>query len=435
VKERLRARFRLVAVIQVVILVATVTLLAWSILRTEYIAVPVLIATIALLQILGLVRYVEHHVDTLEEFFAAINYEDFTRHFVSEDVDAELRGAFNRVLERFQDARAERDVQANYLEVVVRHVPVPLMAVRPDGSLRLVNNPAKRLIGVGALRHLDELAQLGSNLPSQMKSIEPGEQRLLQAQIRDVPAELRVSVSEIRLGGETERLYSIENLSGELTARESSAWRNLIRVLTHEIMNTLTPVTSLAQTCGTMIDDPGSTADLREAIETIARRSEGLMQFVSRYRELLKVPQPVPATINVRTALESVVTLMADSLRDTDVTMDVSPESLEVRADPNLLDQLLLNILKNASDAMSDVAAPALLLSANMEYGRVVIRISDNGPGISDSVVDQIFVPFFTTKRDGSGIGLSLSRQIMTAHRGEIAINRKGDKTIVSLVF
>lgn len=434
-KERLRARFRLVAVIQVVILVATVTLLAWSILRTEYIAVPVLIATIALLQILGLVRYVEHHVDTLEEFFAAINYEDFTRHFVSEDVDAELRGAFNRVLERFQDARAERDVQANYLEVVVRHVPVPLMAVRPDGSLRLVNNPAKRLIGVGALRHLDELAQLGSNLPSQMKSIEPGEQRLLQAQIRDVPAELRVSVSEIRLGGETERLYSIENLSGELTARESSAWRNLIRVLTHEIMNTLTPVTSLAQTCGTMIDDPGSTADLREAIETIARRSEGLMQFVSRYRELLKVPQPVPATINVRTALESVVTLMADSLRDTDVTMDVSPESLEVRADPNLLDQLLLNILKNASDAMSDVAAPALLLSANMEYGRVVIRISDNGPGISDSVVDQIFVPFFTTKRDGSGIGLSLSRQIMTAHRGEIAINRKGDKTIVSLVF
>jgi nitrogen fixation/metabolism regulation signal transduction histidine kinase len=268
-----------------------------------------------------------------------------------------------------------------------------------------------------------------------MKNIEPGEQRLLQAQIRDVPAELRVSVSEIRLGGETERLYSIENLSGELTARESSAWRNLIRVLTHEIMNTLTPVTSLAQTCGTMIDDPGSTADLREAIETIARRSEGLMQFVSRYRELLKVPQPVPATINVRTALESVVTLMADSLRDTDVTMDVSPESLEVRADPNLLDQLLLNILKNASDAMSDVAAPALLLSANMEYGRVVIRISDNGPGISDSVVDQIFVPFFTTKRDGSGIGLSLSRQIMTAHRGEIAINRKGDKTIVSLVF
>ena len=179
----------------------------------------------------------------------------------------------------------------------------------------------------------------------------------------------------------------------------------------------------------------GSTADLREAIETIARRSEGLMQFVARYRELLKIPQPVPATINVRAALESVVTLMADSLRDTDVTVDVSPESLEVRADPNLLDQLLLNILKNASDATSDVAAPELLLSANMEYGRVVIRISDNGPGISDSVVDQIFVPFFTTKRDGSGIGLSLSRQIMTAHRGEIAINRKVDKTIVSLVF
>ena len=139
----MRARFRLMAIIQVVFLVATVTLLAWSILRSEYIAVPALIATIALLQILGLVRYVEHHVDTLEQFFAAINYEDFTQHFVNDDVDAELRGAFNRVLERFQDARAERDVQANYLEVVVRHVPVPLMAARPGWLVKTGQQPGK----------------------------------------------------------------------------------------------------------------------------------------------------------------------------------------------------------------------------------------------------------------------------------------------------
>lgn len=257
-----------------------------------------------------------------------------------------------------------------------------------DGSLRLVNNPARRLIGTGALRHLDELAILGEDLPAQIRSIGPGQQKLLQAHIRDVPAELRVSVSEIRLGGETERLYSIENLSGELTARESSAWR-----------------------------------------------SEGLMQFVAHYRELLKVPEPVPADISVSSALQGVVTLLADNLACIDVKTDVSPESLDVRADPNLLDQLLLNIVKNAAEALQETINPAIRLSARLEYGRVVIRISDNGPGIPDSVADQVFIPFFTTKRDGSGIGLSLSRQIMTAHGGEIALNRKAGETVVSLVF
>jgi len=145
----MRARFRLIAIIQVAFLVASVTLLSWSLLHTPHIAVPTLLATVILLQVLGLVRYVEHHVDTLEDFFAAINYEDFTQHFIEDDVDTELKNAFNRIVDRFQDARAERDVQANYLEVVVRHVPVPLIAARSDGSLRLVNNPARRLIGVG----------------------------------------------------------------------------------------------------------------------------------------------------------------------------------------------------------------------------------------------------------------------------------------------
>ncbi len=251
-KQQFRARFRLLTIIQVVLLVATLVILAWSIFSTDHLAVPVVIAVIALIKVVGLLHYVESHVNTLEEFFAAINYEDFTRRFVEDDVDVELKEAFNRILARFQDARAERDIQAGYLETVVKHVPVPFIAARPDGTLSLVNNPARRLTGLPVLRHFDQLAELDPALPALMQSIEPGAQQLLQTRLRDVPAELRVSVSEIRMAGETERLYSIENLSGELTARESSAWRNLIRVLTHEIINTLTPVTSLAHTAATM---------------------------------------------------------------------------------------------------------------------------------------------------------------------------------------
>ena len=434
-KQKFRNRFRTLTIVQVLLLVMTIVVLAWSVLSTDHVAVPIVIAVVVLLQVVGLLHYVESHVNTLEEFFAAVNYEDFTRRFVEDDVDAELKEAFNRIIARFQDARAERDIQAGYLETVVKHMPVPFIAARTDGSLSLVNNPARRLTGLPALRHLDQLAELDPQLPTLMQGIAPGSQQLLQTRLRDVPAELRVSVSEIRISGETERLYSIENLSGELTARESSAWRNLIRVLTHEIMNTLTPVTSLAQTTVTMLDETEATDDIREAVTTIARRSEGLMNFVSRYRELLKIPQPEPEAVRVIDALNSVTTLMANELRGVRLDIDVVPVSLEVYADRQLLDQVLINLVRNAADAIRDIDSPEMRLSAKLDFGRVIIRIRDNGRGIPEETVDQIFVPFFTTKRTGSGIGLSLSRQIMTAHRGEIVVESDAGGTTASILF
>ncbi|MEM7501621.1 MAG: ATP-binding protein [Pseudomonadota bacterium] len=434
-KKQHRARFRLIAILQIVLIAATALLLGWSAISAELTAVPLVLAVLLAIQVLLLIHSVESHVDTLEEFFAAVNYEDFTRRFIEDDVDAELKEAFNRVLERFQDARAERDVQASYLATVVRHVPVPFIAARPDGSLSLVNNPARRLTGLSSLTHLDQLAALDGDLPDRMRSLPSGSQQLLQSRLRGVPAELRVSVSEIRLEGEVERLYSIENLSGELTARESSAWRNLIRVLTHEIMNTLTPVSSLAQTTASMLDDESAKNDIREAVGTIARRSEGLMNFVSRYRELLNVPQPNASTVDVGRALKSVATLMREELQGIAVEIEVEPTSLEITADSALLDQVLVNVVRNAIDAVADTSSPTIELSGRLDSGHTIIGVADNGIGVDDETLDQIFVPFFTTKRDGSGIGLSLCRQIMTAHGGAIALESTKKGTVVSLLF
>lgn len=420
---------------QIGLIVVTALALSWSALDAGLTAVPGALALLLGIQVVVLIHTVESHVDTLEDFFAAVNYEDFTRRFIEDDVDAELKEAFNRVLERFQDARAQRDVQASYLATVVRHVPVPFIAARADGSLSLVNNPARRLTGLSALTHLDQLAALDSDLPDRMRSLPSGSQQLLQSRLRGVPAELRVSVSEIRLEGDIERLYSIENLSGELTARESSAWRNLIRVLTHEIMNTLTPVASLAQTTAGMLDDASAKEDIREAVGTIARRSEGLMNFVSRYRELLKVPQPNVSAVDVSQALQGVVTLMSQELGDVAVHVDVEPASLEIAADSALLDQVLVNVMRNAIDAVKDVESPKIELSGRLDGGHTIIGIADNGTGVDEEALEQIFVPFFTTKRDGSGIGLSLCRQIMTAHGGAIALECTDEGTVVSLLF
>lgn len=434
-KHQFRARFRALIIVQVVLLVVSIYLLTWSLSATGFVAVPAAIAIIVLLQVVALLHYVESHVDTLEDFFAAINYEDFTRRFVEDDIDVELKEAFNRILGKFQDASAAREIQTVYLETVVRHVPVPFIAAKSDGTLSLVNNPARRLTGLPGLRNFSQLAELDPQLPGLMQRIEPGSQQLLQTRLRDVPAELRVSVSEIRIAGEIERLYSIENLSGELTARESSAWRNLIRVLTHEIMNTLTPVASLAQTTAAILDKPEATEEIREAVMTIARRSEGLMNFVARYREMLQVPVPDPETIRVSEALQSVVALMSKELDGVNVEIHVLPETLEIQADRPLLDQVLVNVVKNAVDALQDTASPQLRLSAKLDLGRVLIRIRDNGPGIADDAMDQVFIPFFTTKREGSGIGLSLCRQIMIAHHGEIVLESDGNGTTVGLLF
>jgi len=435
VKHRFRTKFRILTVVQVCLLALTLCVLLFTLFKTAHIAVPAVLAGIVLLQIIGLIRSVQAHVDTLEDFFAAVNYEDFTRRFIEVDVDAELKDAFNKVLERFQDARADRDLQAGYLETVIRHVPVPFFAARPDGSLKLVNNPARRLTGMPTLRNIRDLAIIDDALPAALEAIEPGQQRLLQTKLRGMPVELRVSVAEIRMAGESERLYSIENLSGELSARESSAWRNLIRVLTHEIMNTLTPVTSLAQTTVDILDDPGSSEDIREAITTIGRRSEGMIKFVSRYRELLQVPEPASEDIGVLEALQNIAALLQPSLEGVQISVDVVPESLEIFADRQLIDQVLINLVKNAGDALAETAEAHIALAGRLDLGRIIISVTDNGPGIPEDDIDQVFIPFFTTKREGSGIGLSLSRQIMTAHNGDIAVESNSSGTTFRLVF
>lgn len=434
-KRRLRRQFRLLVVAQIVALIAVMALLAWTAIDGGYAAVPIVLAIVVALQVAGLLQSVEKHVDTLEDFFAAIHYEDLTRRYVTDDIDAELKAAFNRIIDRFRLARSERELQAGYLETVVRHVPIPLMAARADGSLRLVNNPLKRLTGLGAIRSVDDLAALDAALPDQLRSIESGQQRLVQTRFRDLPVELRVAVAEIRLDGETERIYSVENLSGELSARESSAWRNLIRVLTHEIMNSLTPVASLAETSAAMVDEPAATDELKEAVTTIARRARRLIHFVERYRELLHVPQPQIETVSVLSAVGGVVTLMQEELRGTRVEIDVVPRSLEVQADPALLDQVLVNLVRNAAQAMSAAPESRLVLRGNLKYGRTLIQVIDTGPGIDTDVADQIFVPFFTTRRGGSGIGLSVSRQIMLAHGGELVASSGDDGTTMSLLF
>ncbi len=433
-----KARYRLLIIGQILVIFSTVTAISVCFVATDWLAIPLILAVALVIELIVLFRFLEASVVALENFLEAISFADFTQRFGRTDVDQELSEAFNRILERFRQARADAESQSHYLDLVVKHVPVPLLGVRQDGSVSLVNHPFRQLVGGANPKSLEQLASVNDSLPRELGSLVPGERRLIQTSMAGRPVELRVSVAELRLAGGAERLYAIENIGGELSDRESSAWRNLIRVLTHEIMNTMTPVTSLAHTAEKMVREGEHGGDIEIAVATIAKRSEHLMAFVQRYRELMRLPHPEIRQIPVKDALMALENLLHDELHQLGIefALEVEPSSLEVSADGELLDQVLINLVRNAIDALEGHGDGRIDVRAYLDRGHLVISVGDNGCGIAPDTREQMFVPFFTTKREGSGIGLAVSRQIMNAHGGAISVDSTpGEGATFKLIF
>jgi signal transduction histidine kinase len=262
--------------------------------------------------------------------------------------------------------------------------------------------------------------------------------------------QLKAAATDLALGGVRRRLVSLQNIESEMSAQEMAAWQTVIRVLAHEIMNSLTPVSSLTATAHKHVrnvleqmasDDPRAAAltDARDALETVARRSEGLLHFVQNHRRLTKRLVTQIEVTSVQRVFARLQRLLANDLttRDIHLTTFVEPETLEVTADIDLLDQALINLVQNAIDALRDSAAGRIALSARRDPdGRIVLSVTDNGPGVPEDQRDKVFVPFFTTKRQGSGIGLTLVRQIATVHNATVDISQTiGGGATVSLRF
>jgi signal transduction histidine kinase len=259
-----------------------------------------------------------------------------------------------------------------------------------------------------------------------------------------------VLTTELKIGGRSFKIISLQDIHGELEAREVEAWQNLIRVLTHEIMNSATPISSLATTAAELLAEArerpqtdgsldSAIDDAQDAVETIAKRSSGLVRFVESYRRLTRLPQPTLRRLAVDDLLSRVVQLMNPELerRGIAVSQSVAPRNLEIVADPDLLEQVLINLLRNALDALAAASNPQIRVRAEIDAGgHPVIAVEDNGHGMDEQVRQNIFVPFFTTKQNGTGIGLSLVRQIMRSHHGSVGVqSAPGEGTAVRLSF
>jgi signal transduction histidine kinase len=398
----------------------------------------------------SLVRYTEKSARDLTRFLESVRYADFTRRFTDDGrgpVFEDLRDAFEEVTSEFRRLRAEKERQVRYLEQVVQHLGVALITYQDDGEVELMNTAARRLLRTGPIRHVEALDRVSDALTEALRTLDSGEQAMVRVEEEDRTLQLAVRVSRFQLQGEPHALASIQDLRNELEEKEMEAWQQLTSVLTHEIMNSVAPISSLASTAHRRLQTPDgddsvsddAAADVREAVDTIEHRSESLINFVDAYRSFSDIPSPEYEVIDARELLNDVHRLLRAQIEEQalSVTVSVNPPDLTLTADPDLLDQVLINLALNAIQAVEDQKEARIELRAYVDRrSRPVIQVEDNGPGIPPDVQEKIFVPFFTTKEDGSGIGLSLSRQIMRLHGGSISVRSTPEEgTVFTLRF
>lgn len=441
-------KFRVAVTLRVAVLLGLIGLLFFSIFRWNLPAAAILLGLLIAAQVVGLFRAVDRTNRDLARFFDSVRFDDFSQTFRGKSPGKsfrELHAALARVIEAFRAARAEKEEQALYLQTVVQHIGIGLLVFQADGGVELLNDAARRLLRIRQLKNIRDLERSQPALAENLLRLKPRDRSLVRVEAEDQPLQLLLHAAEFKQRGRDLTLVSIQDIRSELEEREIEAWQMLIRVLTHEIMNSMTPISSLATTVQDLIGascataEPESLNDIRQGLQTIQKRSEGLLRFVDGYRNLARVPKPDLKFFVAADLFDQVGQLLRARLDERGVRLDTvsNPARLEVLADPHLLEQVLINLILNACEALRARSDPRIELSASLdERGRPVLQVRDNGPGIPPENLDKIFVPFFSTKEDGSGIGLSLSRQIMRLHGGSIsAASKPGRETVFTLRF
>ena len=442
--------FRLNLIIRIIFIAVSIILFFFLYYNTNLVASLIIISLLIILQVILLIKYIDATNKELARFFQSINYSDFSQTFSTKSLGSsfeELNRAFNEVILRFQKTRSEKEEHYRYLQTVIQHVGVGLISFNQNGNIEFINNAAKKILKISSLHNIEQLNSVSKDLGTSLFKVKNGEKTTIKIVDENELIQLMVNAIEFKLRDQIFTLVSLQNIQSELEEKEMDAWQKLIRVLTHEIMNSVTPISSLAGTVNNILSTNGNKenipreeiADIKSAINTIQKRSEGLLHFVDDYRSLTKIPKPDFKIFKIQTLFDSIENLMGKEIRDKNIRLFISiePESLELTADPEMVEQVIINLIINAIYAVSNSQNPEIKLSANIdERGKVVIKITDNGIGIQESDQEKIFIPFFSTKKDGSGIGLSLSRQIIRAHGGTIrAHSLPGEGTTFILRF
>jgi two-component system, NtrC family, nitrogen regulation sensor histidine kinase NtrY len=399
----------------------------------------------------ALIYYTEKTSRDLNQFLLAVKYQDYSANFPNIGRGKsfnELKDSFNLIISEFQRIKLEKEIHHQFLQNVVGNIPIGIICYEGSGRIRLYNEAARNLLNVSYLGNFHQIEKIKPQLFEDIQKMRHGQAFLYKTEEGQI--NLQVKKIHFKLGEEGFNLITMQNITNELDFSEMESWQKLIRVLTHEIMNSVTPITSLSSTLEMMLQDAEGNirkmqevddeliTDVGNGIKAIRNRSKGLLSFVDNYRSFTRIPQPAFETIPVLALLKRVHALLKVKMEEAGIKFSIRCENPELKivADQEQMEQVLINLLLNARDAVSGVENPEIVLSAAGINGSVIIKVSDNGEGIPPDVLDKIFIPFYTTKENGNGIGLSLSRQMILLNRGNITVqSTRGQGTVVNLKF
>jgi two-component system, NtrC family, nitrogen regulation sensor histidine kinase NtrY len=434
--------FRAQIILRVLLLAAILTLLAWCLVNDHFLR-AVYGGVAAIISVVEFIWYVDRFNRDISSYLISLMQNDFTTHFQSRGRSKsfnELYECLNRIAAIFRSISAEKEVQFRFLEMLVEHLRVGIISIDHTGKIVLANQAMKDLLQKDVLFSVKSIESYSLPLAHTVRTIRSGETQLVKLQVQDALLQLSVHASEFRLEGNDHKLISMQNISNELDNREMEAWQKLIRVLTHEIMNSVSPITSLSETLHKLVlqnerimrqDDPDLYNTLDKGLEAIKVRSEGLFGFTQSYRKLTGIPKISLKQVSTKEIISRVAVLMENKMSERRIKFTISDADIPVTVDPDLMEHVLINLLLNATDAVAETEDPAIELSTKLNTrGEVSIHVCDNGEGIDEASAEKIFIPFFTTRRNGSGIGLALAKQILQLHHADITFqSQKGEGT------
>ena len=429
-------KFELRILIRVIVLFAVLCLTAVVVVTAQYIYLIILLPVLAW-QFSDFYRFFRKTQDELDQFVESVHYRDFSRHFDVTRAPDELktmRKGFNDINSTFKVISRERETQFLYLQKILELVETGILSYETEsGEVVWMNDSLKKILGIPYLKTMQSLEKRDAYLFKEINQLQPGVGKIVSISRDNGIVKVLASATAFQTDSKMYKLAAFQNVNEALDETEAKAWQKLLSVMTHEIMNSVAPISSLADTMldrlqkatELMKEQPSAIEDLELGIETIRRRSEGLLKFAETYRNLNKIVAPTLRKVLLRDLFENLHQLMLPTLEQKNVQLEIilqNPE-LSYEMDATLIEQVLINLLVNGIEAVKDKPHPRIQLSAfNASNNKINIKVADNGCGIPSSLMDRIFIPFFSTRKNGSGIGLSLSQQILLLHKGSIQV-------------
>ena len=442
-------RFFRIVIVQAVLLAISGTFFLWSLMQDYLIITKFTIGIIWVLQITLLIYYLTRTNRGLDNFLQSVKYLDSARGVIEGDKSFDLLNlTYNEIIDSIQKVKIEKEAEHHYFQNTIEHVGIGLISFNDEGHIELFNKAAREIFRIEFIRNIQELDKSVPGISELLFSLKQKHSKMIKVVSDNEILKLSIRKTVFKIQDNTVNLVSLQNIRTELEEEEIEVWKKLISVLTHEIMNSVTPVKSLTGTVikmyeksrGSEVNNKSENIDdILLALNTIQKRSNGLLSFVETYRNLTKIPKPVFCDIELKSFLHEITILMDSELQSSNIIIstEVKPEDLKLTADEKLITQVIINLIKNSIESINNTTNGKIQIKVCLSLpSDIIIQVIDNGTGISADRIDKVFIPFYTTKEKGSGIGLSLSRQIMKLHGGIISVfSRPGEETVFSLRF